>query len=150
MPYTNRAIRADVNRLIRLYPRNQVGEAIVRYIDEYFIAKLSPKKNDHITVDKDVIIGMVCCHFKMSLEKMKERTRAKEICYPRQVMSYFLATRSPMSLKAIGNMFDQDHTSIMSSRNKIIDAYDKNPNTRQDIDVLTNLLPKREAQIDEA
>lgn len=148
-PYSDRAIRADVNRLIRLYPREQVGEAIVRYIGEHFIAKLSPKKGDHLQVDKDVIIGLVCGHFKMSLEIMGTLRRYEDIVYPRQIMSFFLATRTPMTLKVIGELFGQDHTTVMSSRNKIIDRYEKDPTIRKDVDELTNLLPKPEVQQDE-
>ena len=147
-PYTIKAIRGEVRRAIRLYPRDQLDEAIVRYISDNFVPKLSPKKGLNMLCDKDLIIGLVCGYFKMSLEKMVVRTRLRTTVYPRQIMHYMLATKSTLSLMDIGRLFGQDHTTIGSSRNKIIEAYTKNPTVRADIDALIKQLPS-EAQNEE-
>lgn len=68
-PYTDRAVRAEVRRFIRLYPREQLDEAIVRYIGENFTPKLSPQKNENLLFDKDVIIGLVCAFYRSSWTK---------------------------------------------------------------------------------
>lgn len=145
-PYTDKAIRSEIRHLIRLYPRDQVGEAIVRYIGDNFTPKLSPQKNDNLLYHPDVIIGLVCGHFHMSLEEMKVGSRKPYFSYPRHVMQYMLTTRSMLSLFAVGKMFAKHHTTVMAARNKIINLYEKSVTARADIDQLINLLPKRVAQ----
>lgn len=143
-PYSERAIRGEISRTIRLYPREQLAEAIVRYIGENFVPKLSPKKRDHLLVDKDLIIGLVCGHFKVTVAQIGKKSRRKSIIYPRQILCYFLSTRSYLSLAEIGRLVKQHHTTIRNSRTKIIKAYNRNITIRADVDYLTGLLPKED------
>lgn len=147
-PYTEKAIRAEIKRFIRLYPREQVGEAIVRYIGDNFVPKLSPKKELMLMVDKDLVIGLVCQYFDLSLETMANKTRKPAIVYPRQVMEFMLSTKTPLSLADVGRLLGRHHTTVLASKNKIIEAYQKNPTVRRDIDELINRLPQ-EAQNEE-
>lgn len=147
-PYTDRAVRAEIRRFIRLYPREQLDEAIVRYIEENFIPKLSLKKGQNLVCDPAVIITLVCFKFGISISEMKIRTRRHQTVYARQVMQFLLSTKTPLSLNEIGRLLNQHHTTVMASRNKIAEAYQKDPTVRKDIDELVNLLPK-EAQTEQ-
>lgn len=147
-PYTEKAIRAEIKRFIRLYPREKVGDVIVRYIGDNFVPKLSPKKELMLMVDKDLVIELVCQYFDCSFLSMKVATRKPAAVYPRQVMEFMLSTKTPLSLCDVGRMLGRHHTTVLASKNKIIEAYQKNPTIRRDIDELINQLPK-EAQNEE-
>lgn len=145
-PYTDKAIKSELRRQIRLHPREKLDDALLRYIKENFVPILSEKRGDHVQAKTKTVISIVCKYFGMSLEQLKVKGRKRQLCYSRQVLHFYLATRTSMQLVEIGDLFSQDHTTVMASRNKIINLYKKNPTVRLDVDQINELLPKREAE----
>ena len=145
-PFTDKSIRAEVLRLIRLHPRDQVGEAIVRYIGENFTPRLSPIKRENMLYHHDLVIGIVCTHFKMPLQQLVTMSRKTEYAHGRHILFYMLYSKSTLTLKAIGAMFDRDHTTIIHARDKVISRYTKDPTLRADIDAILKMFPKQDNQ----
>lgn len=141
-------LQADINRFFRLYKREDLPMHLVGYITDNYIPKVPVKKGDAIVVDKEVIIGLVCGYFKVSLLDMRRHSREEEVRYPRQVLQYLLFTRTMMSATGVGAFFKMHHTSILSSRNRIRELMEKRLSVRIDLEYLINQLPKEEVQIE--
>lgn len=139
-PYTDDQIRSEVKRLIRLYPREKLDEAIIGYIGQHFTPRLSPSKGHHKLADRDTIIGAVCGYFRMSLDEILQYGSIRTGGYYRHILWYFLATRTKFSLSSLAKMFDTHHTTLMAARNKIVRKYVSDPNVRADVDAIQNLL----------
>lgn len=63
----------------------------------------------------DLIIHCVSSYFGVSRDDLMGRCRKKEISCPRKVAMYLARNHTSLSLPAIGQAFDRDHTTIMSA-----------------------------------
>jgi chromosomal replication initiator protein len=76
-------------------------------------------------ISKDRIIEVVTGHFDVSLEDMASQSRKRSVCYPRQVLTYFLVKYTQLSLEALGNILGgRDHTTVMHASETIRDLMD--------------------------
>jgi len=75
------------------------------------------------TIGEDHIINAVCFVCNTTFEALKKRNRKRELVMARQFIYYFLRKRTALSLKSIGEIFGQDHTTVIHS-----------------VDTITNLL----------
>ena len=66
-------------------------------------------------VNVDLIIHCVSSYFGISRDDLMGRCRKKEISCPRKVAMYLARNHTSLSLPAIGQAFDRDHTTIMSA-----------------------------------
>lgn len=68
-----------------------------------------------------IIIDCVCSQYKVSLEKMKVKTRKRDIRWPRQVCCYLLKYfyGKDKSLGQIAELFYQDHATVISARKTV-------------------------------
>ncbi len=64
---------------------------------------------------RDRIMQVVSNYYDIDIEKIRSKNRKRRYCYPRQVMHYALRTHANMGLKNIGDMFGQDHTTVINS-----------------------------------
>lgn len=150
-PFNKDAVTAEVNRFMRLYPREMLGEVIAEYIAEHFVPRLAPKKEQTLLVPYQQVVRAIERFFDLPMEAIAVKSRNRKLVYARHMMLYFLSTRTELSLNEAGKMFNQDHTTVMSARNKIIRAYQRNPTVRSDVDFLINLLfPEKELTVNNA
>lgn len=63
----------------------------------------------------DLIIQCVSSYFGLTREELLGRCRRKEISNPRKVAMYLARNHTSLSLPALGQAFDRDHTTIMSA-----------------------------------
>lgn len=79
------------------------------------------------TVKQGFIIDAVCRKFGVTEEELKSRVRKRRIVEARQVCMYLLKKKTKLTLKAIGDLFDRDHTTVMHSDQTVKDlmAIDK-------------------------
>lgn len=71
---------------------------------------------------QDIIINAVCNSYDIHFDKLKKRSRKREIREPRQVIMYLLCLYTSLPLKAIGNIFGgYDHTTVIHARKLIYD-----------------------------
>jgi chromosomal replication initiation ATPase DnaA len=82
----------------------------------------------------------VCEYFDTTPEKLRHKTRLQEYVYPRQILVYFLMTRTSMGCAALGRVLYRDHTSILASKKRIDDLLFCDDKVRHDVREITELL----------
>ena len=50
-----------------------------------------------------------------NINELTKKNRSRKFLYPRQIIAYFLRTYHNYTFKAIGQLFNQHHTSVMHS-----------------------------------
>lgn len=78
-------------------------------------------------ISQDFIVEVVCTVCLTSMEVLKKRNRKRELVIARQFIYFFLRNRTSLTLKSIGELFSQDHTTVIHSLDTIgnlIDARD--------------------------
>lgn len=81
----------------------------------------------------EVVKEAVLKHFNFTVEKITSKSRKIEMLYPRQVLMYLLKQNTSMTLKEIGEMFDTDHTTVISNMKRIRNRMDTEDQVRYEI-----------------
>lgn len=72
------------------------------------------KDSDEVRAEK--IIMKISNHFKVSIDKVKSKSRKHEIMTPRHWCMWFLKQKTSLTLKEIGDiMGGRDHTTVINS-----------------------------------
>lgn len=71
------------------------------------------------TTTKEIIIREVCQKYDLSFEKLKSKTRERDITFPRHLAMYLIKRRTGMSLEKIGQLFNRDHTTVIHALESI-------------------------------
>lgn len=78
------------------------------------MSEYDAEKRDYaVTVKR--IKDAVCRYYDITPNEMMSHRRSLRICRPRQIAQALCAELTPLSLPAIGRMFDRDHTTVMHS-----------------------------------
>ncbi len=91
-------------------------------------------------ITPEMIIKIVCDHFKLNAEKLKSKHRAKELVYARHVIFHFIRKHTSMTLKSAGLLFNRDHTTVIHSIETLSDLMDTEPNVRTEIELLETAI----------
>ena len=70
-------------------------------------------------INEDDIIKAVCTYFFFTKEELIKRNRLRERVFARHIAVFFLRNELNFSLSTIGKIFNQDHTTVIHSINKI-------------------------------
>lgn len=96
----------------------------------YFIIpglKIRPqlrKKDKVANYDPKIIIDVAIQYFNTNMEMLLNKRRFTYIVEHRHSLQYLLMRYSPLSCKAIGEMFNQDHSTILHARDTVINELD--------------------------
>lgn len=96
----------------------------------YFIVpglKIRPqlrKKAKVANYDPKIIINAVTEYFNTNMEMLLNKRRFTYIVEQRHSLQYLLMRYTPLSCKAIGEMFGQDHSTILHARDTVINELD--------------------------
>ena len=117
----HRKIRQIEGVLKRLYALNYLSSVPVtkESIDEA-ISFIDP---GNIPTDALVekILGVVSKNLSVSVEDLKSRRKTENISYARHTSIFLIKQLTDLTLKEIGNIFGRDHSTVLSSINKIED-----------------------------
>lgn len=92
------------------------------------------KKNNELYYD--IVINRICKDYDINKEIIMSKSRIKEIVEPRQMVHYILYLFYPVSYKNISEYFQQDHTTVRNSIEKISTDYKYNSSVKLYIDNL--------------
>lgn len=97
-----------------------------------------PYKN----IDKaKMVLCMVADYFGISSDVIRTKTRKREICYPRQIVTYLLHVTTTMTLQEIAVFLAQrDHTTALYSHNTIKDLMDSDEKIREEVQHLRDKI----------
>jgi hypothetical protein len=74
-----------------------------------------------------IITDVVCDHFKLPFREIQARTRKREIVVPRQMLMWLIKKYTNWTWKAIGDHFQQDHSTVIHSFQVVNDLCDTDP-----------------------
>jgi len=99
------------------------------------------KENAESVPTADLIIDETAKYFSLTTEELKSQRRSRNIAMSRQTAMYLIRKLTNLSFKDIGNYFDgRDHTTVMTSVQKIEDLIKKDRKFNQTIkDITANI-----------
>lgn len=74
--------------------------------------------------DKDAVIKIVCDHFEFTFQQLLKQDRRRETVFTRKCLIYFLFKYTRMSKVDIGNLLQQNHTTVIHSLKSLQDLID--------------------------
>lgn len=74
------------------------------------------------------IIKIVCSEFMVSENDLKSRAKNREIVMPRQISMHIIRESTTMGLKAIGDVFNRHHSTVISAINTVNDLIETDKN----------------------
>ncbi len=100
---------------------------------------LGPSRRRIITPGR--IIETVASYFGVTAAELKGKTRAREIVVPRQIAMYLIREETDITLAEIGHALGgRDHTTVIHSCEKVAKEVQKDPDLRQTITTLRQML----------
>lgn len=106
---------------------------------EAFNGLIEEEKNEGLSPDD--IIDCVCKYFDITRADIIGKKKSKEVVEPRMIAIYLISEILEMPLVSIGKLFGgRDHTTIMHSRDKILDALKTSFKTQSFINDIKKML----------
>lgn len=94
-----------------------------------------------VTISIEEIQRIVSEYYKIRVSDLKSTSRAKPIVVPRQIAMYLIKKFLDKSLVDIGKAFGgKDHTTVISSLEKVVNLQNVDPQFKNDIDELINQI----------
>ncbi|MBS7403643.1 MAG: chromosomal replication initiator protein DnaA [Oscillospiraceae bacterium] len=137
--YIANEIKSNIRQIEGVVKRLTAYNSIMHETIDISMAKRAVKdvvRDGAYIPTPDVIIEETARYYSLDPENLKSQRRDKNIAMARQVAMYLMRTHTNLSLKEIGDQFSRNHTTVMSSLDKIEDLLDKKPemnNTIRDI-----------------
>jgi chromosomal replication initiator protein len=97
--------------------------------------------NKQVNVSIELITKVVCEHFLIEENKLREKNRRKEIVFARQVAMYLSKVLTKSSLKTIGLHFGgRDHSTVIHSHTIIEELLISDYKIKETIDSIKNKI----------
>lgn len=97
--------------------------------------------NKQVNVSIDLITSVVCKHFGIEENKLREKNRRKEVVLARQVAMFLSKILTKSSLKTIGLHFGgRDHSTVIHSQTSIEQLIQTDSKAKEMIDTLRNKI----------
>jgi chromosomal replication initiator protein len=94
-----------------------------------------------VTVNIESITKIVCLYFDLEENKLREKTRKKEVVLARQLAMYLSKELTKCSLKTIGlNFGGRDHSTVIHACTSIEDSILKDKSLKEVVDSLRNQI----------
>ena len=128
-----RELEGALNRIMTLSELNQT--ALTPEEVEKVIMEFSSSSKKVTSFPK--IVDVVASYYDLKKEDILNKSRKKEIAYPRQIIMYLLREELDNSFPAIGRKLGgRDHTTVMYAYKKIKHRIQQNEEFRQEIDLI--------------
>jgi chromosomal replication initiator protein len=98
--------------------------------------------NDNKIVKVTDIQKFISQQFKISLEQLKSKSRARAINYPRQIAYYLCRKYTDSTLETIGKLFNRNHSSVIRALNQFEILLRTNRGVRDLVNLLTQKFEK--------
>jgi chromosomal replication initiator protein len=99
--------------------------------------KLNPRQREAVANE---IIAKVCNYYNITNEEIRGKKRYRTIVMARHMSMFLIRTRVKLKLKAIGDLFGRDHSTVMHGIASIQDQSDVDELVSTDIQNLINIL----------
>lgn len=113
-----------------------INESTVKSI----LTNLSTQTNKR-TLTNDKIINVVSCFYNVKKEDLLDKSRRKEVSWPRQIAMYLMRNEGKVSYPTIGNeLGGRDHTTAIHACEKVSKELEKDDTLRQEIEAIRQQL----------
>lgn len=103
--------------------------------------KVLAHHENSVAISVEEVMRIVSEYFKVRISDLKSSSRAKPIVVPRQIAMYLIKRFLDKSLVEIGKTFGgRDHTTVISSLEKVESLQSTDPHYKNDIDELVNQI----------
>jgi len=103
--------------------------------------KVLAHHENSVAISVEEVMRIVSEYFKVRISDLKSSSRAKPIVVPRQIAMYLIKRFLDKSLVEIGKTFGgRDHTTVISSLEKVESLQSTDPQYKNDIDELVNQI----------
>ncbi|MBW2062607.1 MAG: chromosomal replication initiator protein DnaA [Deltaproteobacteria bacterium] len=142
LAYLARRLTQDVRQLEScLYCLGAKSKLLARRIDlELAHEALEDLVENEQTVDREVILNLICQYYKVNLEDLRSRSRSKNIVLPRNVGIYLFRETTDLSLEAIGQIFGRNHSTVLYALHSLKQRYKKDQKLKGQVDFLKDRL----------
>ncbi|MCX8012348.1 MAG: chromosomal replication initiator protein DnaA [Desulfobacterota bacterium] len=134
-------IREIKSAIIQLIARSSLlGKTI-----DLTLAKETLKEfiqNDNKIIKVTDIQKFISQQFKISLEQLKSKSRARAINYPRQIAYYLCRKYTDSTLETIGKFFNRNHSSVIRALNQFEILLRTNRGVKDMVNLLTQKFEK--------
>ena len=141
--YIANEIKSNIRQIEGVVKRLTAYNSIMHETIDISMAKRAVKdvvRDGAYIPTPDVIIEETARYYSLDPENLKSQRRDKNIAMARQVAMYLMRTHTNLSLKEIGDQFSRNHTTVMSSLDKIEDLLEKKPEMNNNIrDISINI-----------
>lgn len=91
---------------------NQIKQNI--FMVKNYLSDLIAER-EKFTLSADLIVDIISKHFGIFSNDILGKSQTKECAFPRQIAMYFCRTKLNLPYKKIGEIFDRDHSTVMTS-----------------------------------
>lgn len=84
------------------------------YLVKSFLSDLISEREKY-KLSSDLIVEVISKHFGIFSNDILGKSQTKECAFPRQIAMYFCRTKLNLPYKKIGEIFDRDHSTVMTS-----------------------------------
>ncbi len=86
------------------------------------------------------IITIVLNYYNITFAQALKKCRLRNVVEAKYACYYLLRTKASLTLKEIGNIFHQDHTTVIHGIDKVRDRLEFDEQTRRDIPLLVEQI----------
>lgn len=86
------------------------------------------------------ILEVVCEFYGVAVDKVKKKDRRKHIVWCRQLYYYLSLKLTNMTMSELASEFNQDHTTVIHSRDTVQDILDTEPEKRKELWEIESML----------
>jgi len=132
-----RELEGALNRIIALVQLNSILPSASQIESIVTSIAAPPKKS----ISYKTILSLVAEFYDMKVDEMINKSRRRDIVFPRQVAMYLMRKELKTSYPFIGEKLGgRDHTTVMYACDKLTKELEKNNNLKQEIDSIKEKL----------
>jgi chromosomal replication initiator protein len=100
------------------------GTPVTPLVAEKLLKDLLAKEQEHILTSEQVV-KTIAAHYGITSEDLLGKSQMRECALPRQIAMYFCRQRLKWPFQKIGDLFNRDHSTVMSSIKQIQKSLDE-------------------------
>jgi chromosomal replication initiator protein len=134
---------AEIKRLQRLHPHDALPGVLTNYISERYYPKTmatsrSGKRKNGPTFE--TIRDKILNHYNADWDRLVSPSRKREVVAIRRIFMYVLALRTKLTITAIGEHFNRDHTTVIHNRDRLMELMEGDADLRLDVEFLNSKI----------
>lgn len=133
-------LRSDLRRMVRFHSREELADRIADYVETNYSRPVEGERKAIVAITPERIKLVVMLHFNVTLNEITVKSRKRSVVYPRKALMYLLATRTNLTLEAIGEIVNRHYSSVVHCRDDMSDLMASDPAIKEEMNLLNSQL----------